>query len=347
MQLKTTLTNKLYKTAQIVAISFALTLLNFTPNTIHAQNTCNRLQGFAYLGSTFSDLTLNENFGEYLKDILGLNNDCNFQDIAALKNRQSSITQQIRNQAFNCRFDNIPNLETQLKNLRLEEFYLRNFVIFVDGKIIKTQEDQLFQQALSSFQSGKFAFTDTEIQTQFKDFNEKYKDKVEIYNTCGKSPWIEVSTKWQQLTQTLSSLGKSDPTKKSTFTQKTNTNNSKNSPTGKSDSFLKSRLTIGQNLSSPMRRLSEIQTQLTQTSSATISQLHQVFQIEATIKAEQLDKQDLINRYEILFGQSGDKAVEELVKNLQSINSNIKETTNLSVRFTSCAQQTAAKQCSK
>ncbi len=303
-----------------------------------------------FLGATISV----DGFENYWKEALGLYNKCQLNDIDALQSQIDNLQKQIRTSFYSCNNSRIEELRPQYFKLNAELYYVRNFIETSDGNFVKANESKLLENMISEFAKTTRQIDEGTLRKYFEEFKKKYADREKSYASCKNNKWAEVSKKWKELENNLKALESSanQISKKSNSTaanSNQSANTAKNAPKNKGGSFLSKVLSATINKQDPSKSLDKIATDFQQQNPSigtpNLDQLTSNFSSSQKSYATSLSKQQMLDRYQVLYKQSGDDAFTDLTKKMNVMNEVIKQSLPTLSKLGTCSKQIGARQC--
>src|SRR3989338_1213196 len=146
-------------------------------------------------------------------------NRCQQDDIFALESQIDSKMKTLRGMYFDrCASPEIIELQTDIRDLRMEQYFVRHIVPVAedatykrDSEALKNDFDAiklaLFEDMKKRFvEEKKWVTDDATLESMMSDWLDQYDDRIDEYVNCSVSPWQEVADKWKEFQEGVKEL---------------------------------------------------------------------------------------------------------------------------------------------
>lgn len=291
-----------------------------------------------------------------------LRNQCQIDDITVLQQNMDNTGKALRRAALAGKESDFEALKKELINTTIELFYVRNFVDTKDGNYIVRPESYVYD-SLPDF-SDLGIISDSELRNLISQLTTKYDESGKKYKECDIfAGWKKVRDRVEKLYKALQSAGKelgstlTDPVKNlaagSGDNDKAKADGIKRSAKDIIGGYLAEHVSV--NLPPVPTKLVEDtikQTAKIVSGIAGAGQKKNMTELQKNISdnsyifSVQTETGELRAKYDILYGEAGDNAINDVLKRIDGLNTTINNTVKKDLPpMMECLAQPNAKQC--
>lgn len=298
------------------------------------------------------------NFDEYFKDLFK-RSTCQLNDIddvrSELKNQQALLRQHLEHCAEP---EVIKQDRIQMYKLEAQLFYVRNFIDSETGIPIK--RNKVREELIQLFAHDLKIMDETTANKYVDEFDKRYKDRTKKYKNCKEDlTFKDLKKKAKELVRTVSVFHdakdewkrQEEQRKREKAEKETEKPGVKKSTWQAVKDHLKESVEFEINKVEPKRALKDIWADFKKllpegVKTPTLQQAAQLLEQEEAKVRFLLDSADKKARYKVLYGESGDKIVDDLLRKLEETNQVIQQTYIQDLpQLQKCAKAVNAKQC--
>lgn len=293
-------------------------------------------------------------------------NQCQLDEIASLQQIMERTQRDLRRAALAGKENDFQALKKELIRVTIELNYVRNFIDTKDGNYIVKSEGDTYEKLSNSFGA---LLGDQELRNFISTLTVKYTESAKKYKECNiLADWDKVQKRVEKLAKALEQAGKDfsntvqEPYKKAA--QAINSDQARKDgikmsvkdaigsylaehvsanlppiPTKLVEDTIKQTAKIVTSIASSERSVSE---------GKSIAILQKEVNDKAYVFAVQTEVAELRAKYEILYGEAGDNAINDILKKVDTLNSTINNAVNKDLPpMLDCLSQPNARQCTK
>ncbi len=312
------------------------------PSQPSAPNSCKSELGI-FIGSLLSF----EDSNEYWADIFKRNR-CQQDDILEIDREIDTALDEMREEFFNgCASPEITELQQEIRELKMELYYVRNIVPIQEDTNFKkdveqqkaegqdARQDKVKRDMIERFIQKKKWLTPEEFEEKFAGWVSDYESRIETYLECPSSPWQEVATQWKEFQEGVKELMKIDKGNKGTDRAReekeadVSTVGEKNSGGSAVPGFFEKFFTLRLNGVAPERGIPElIQDAKEQGDILTVDQALEATEWEGRRLKRETHKAELLATYDLLYYRGSADITHDLGTRLQGLIDLVTSTTN-------------------
>jgi hypothetical protein len=287
-------------------------------------------------------------------DDLFTRNRCQQDDIFGLDRQIESKMKDLRGMYFDrCASPNIAELQDDIKNLKMEQYFIRHIMPVKEDATFKKDADELNIDELKTslaIKMNKFYvekkkwLTEEELAEKMDAWSDEYKDRLPEYIDCSSSPWQEVADKWKEFQEGVDELkefagGKSDSENSRAADQKAeaderkaeasaNESGEKNSGGAAVPGFLEKLVNLRINDVAPQRGTQQLAADLKEQGQLmTLQQAQDLTVFELERHDREISKAELLAKYDLLYSKGSADITNDLSNRILEMRLVIEATT--------------------
>ncbi len=142
-------------------------------------------------------------------------NSCQLTDIAKVDDALDQIREELRENSTTCKDSS--DLKKQYQKLLLETYFVRNamklnadYPTKEDEEAVQAHKEKIFEKLLTDMNSyfvvEEERVSSKELEQYFKEWKEKYSERIDKYANCDEGGWAGITDKWNDLNKTIQDI---------------------------------------------------------------------------------------------------------------------------------------------